>query len=214
VGALKTRESTADPWQSSVVKTDAVTDANNITYDSTETYDSGTVGEELNSQKNTLNQLKSDTFGNINLTGTNTTGSTITAGTFFYNNGSLVRAKTNIQNGSAITIGTNTETVTAGGLNDLQKVEYITVSSTYGVTAAKCGNIVSVFVKYNNSTGFPDSGSDIMLPVGWRPSVNIRQKNYNGNFAVQVAAAGYIAVAGTQDSWINISFTYIAEMEE
>ena len=55
VTALKTRESTSDPWQSSVVKSDAVLDANNITYDSTETYDAGSVGEELNSQKNTLN---------------------------------------------------------------------------------------------------------------------------------------------------------------
>lgn len=67
----------------------------------------------------TVDQLKTDTFGSINLTGTNNTGSTITAGTFFYNNGSLVRAKTDIQNGSTITIGTNAETVTAGGLNDL-----------------------------------------------------------------------------------------------
>ena len=81
--------------------------------------------------KNTLTQLETDTFGNINLTGTNTTGSTITAGTFFYNNGSLVRAKTDIQDGSAITIGTNAETVTAGGLNSLNdsKVDYINTSN-------------------------------------------------------------------------------------
>lgn len=175
------------------------------------------VTDEISGVKNTLNQLdadkaaKVDLVGNIILSGVNTTGQTITKGTYFYNNGSLVRAIAAISGSPAGTItAQNTETVTAGGLNDLQKVEHITVSSTYGVTAVKCGNIVSVFVKYDNGTGFPDSGSDIMLPVGWRPSVNIRQKNYTGNFAVQVAAAGDIAVAsGLQDSWINVSFTYI-----
>ena len=78
------------------------------------------ISDDVDAIENTLTQLKTDTFGNINLTGTNNTGSTITEGTFFYNNGSLVRAKTDIQNGSAITIGTNAETVTAGGLNDLK----------------------------------------------------------------------------------------------
>ena len=96
------------------------------------------ISDDVDAIENTLTQLKTDTFGNINLTGTNNTGSTITAGTFFYNNGSLVRAKLDIQNGSAITIGTNAETVTAGGLNSLNggtvyKVEITEETSSSGI---------------------------------------------------------------------------------
>lgn len=57
VSALKRRESTSDPWQVTVVKSDAILDAGNITYDGTETYTAGTVGQELSSQRNTLNQF-------------------------------------------------------------------------------------------------------------------------------------------------------------
>lgn len=57
---------------------------------------------------------------NLDLTGTtNTTGSTIAGGTYFYLNGTLVRAKTNIANGVTFTENTNYEVVTAGGLNKL-----------------------------------------------------------------------------------------------
>lgn len=52
---------------------------------------------------------------------TNTTGSTINAGTYFYLNGVLVRAKANIANGASYTLNTNYEVVTAGALNDLEK---------------------------------------------------------------------------------------------
>jgi hypothetical protein len=62
--------------------------------------------------------LKSD-LAAISITGTtNNTGSTISAGTFFYLNGTLVRAKQDIQNNATFTT-TNKETVTAGGLNKL-----------------------------------------------------------------------------------------------
>lgn len=96
---------------------------------------------------------------NLDLTGTtNTTGSTIAAGTYFYLNGVLVRAKTDIASGATFTSGTNYEAVTAGALNDLRwKRKYsadattdafnitepfnevlISASSTAGSTAAKC----------------------------------------------------------------------------
>ena len=51
---------------------------------------------------------------------TNTTGATITAGTYFYLNGTLVQAKANIASGATFTSGTNYEAVTAGGFNDLK----------------------------------------------------------------------------------------------
>ena len=56
---------------------------------------------------------------NLDLTGTtNTTGSTIASGTYFYLNGSLVRAKANISNGATFTLDTNYETVPKGVLNN------------------------------------------------------------------------------------------------
>lgn len=50
---------------------------------------------------------------------TNATGSTITKGTYFYLNGKLCKAKSDIANGATFTLNTNYEVVTAGGLNSL-----------------------------------------------------------------------------------------------
>ena len=68
---------------------------------------------------------------------TNNTGSTIAKNQFFYLNGTLVRAMTDIANGATLTSGTNYETVTAGGLNKLNddvegiKIDYFTLGSLY-----------------------------------------------------------------------------------
>ena len=52
----------------------------------------------------------------LNLTGsTNSTGSTINAGTFFYLNGSYCKATMNISNGATFTLNTNYEEVSLGG---------------------------------------------------------------------------------------------------
>jgi hypothetical protein len=74
-----------------------------------------------NELKNTLNtKADQDDLASLNLTGTtNTTGSQINAGTYFYLSGALVKAKVDIASGATFTSGTNYETVTAGGLNDL-----------------------------------------------------------------------------------------------
>lgn len=50
---------------------------------------------------------------------TNATGSTITKGTYFYLNGKLCLAKSDIASGATFTLNTNYEIVTAGGLNSL-----------------------------------------------------------------------------------------------
>ena len=56
----------------------------------------------------------------ISATGTtNDTGATITSGLYFYLNGDLCKAKTDIANGATFTLNTNYEEVTAGGLNAL-----------------------------------------------------------------------------------------------
>ena len=69
-----------------------------------------------NELKNTLNHKADQSdLASINLTGTtNTTGSQIDAGTYFYLNGVLVKAKADIASGATFTSGTNYEAVTAG----------------------------------------------------------------------------------------------------
>ena len=76
---------------------------------------------------------KSD-LTNIFQTGTTATQAII-AGTYFYLNGTLVRAKTAIASGATFTLNTNYELVTVGGLNAV-KVYYKDItktSSQYGV---------------------------------------------------------------------------------
>lgn len=59
-------------------------------------------------------------LSNVNVTGsTNNSGSTINNGKFFYKDGTLCRAKANIAANASLTLNTNYETVTAGGLNKL-----------------------------------------------------------------------------------------------
>lgn len=59
-------------------------------------------------------------LASIQATGTtNATGATITAGTYFYLNGTLVQAKVDIASGATFTSGTNYNVVTAGALNEL-----------------------------------------------------------------------------------------------
>lgn len=56
----------------------------------------------------------------ISVTGsTNSSGATITSGSFFYLNGVLVRAKTDIASNATFTENTNYELVTDGGLNEI-----------------------------------------------------------------------------------------------
>lgn len=82
---------------------------------------------------------KSD-LASISITGsTNNTGSSIASGTFFYLNGSLVRATTTISNGATLTSGTNYETVTAGGLNKLNELKSKVDSFTQNITTTADG---------------------------------------------------------------------------
>ena len=60
-------------------------------------------------------------LASIQATGTtNTTGATISNGTYFYLNGTLVQATANIASGATFTSGTNYAAVTAGALNALK----------------------------------------------------------------------------------------------
>lgn len=69
---------------------------------------------------------------------TNATGSTITKGTYFYLNGKLCLAKSDIASGATFTLNTNYEVVTAGGLNSLNSA--IATKATIKYLAVSAGN--------------------------------------------------------------------------
>ena len=75
-------------------------------------------------------------LASIQITGsTNNTGSTITSGTYFYLNDTLVRAKTDISNGATLTLNTNYETVSIGALNEIIDLGYdVEYSATSNMT--------------------------------------------------------------------------------
>ena len=110
---------------------------------------------------------KSD-LASISIIGnTNNTGSTIKAGTFFYLNGSLVRAKTDISNGATLTSESNYEEVTDGGLNKMKSVldnvfgiYSYTLPSNGSITHRayhKMGKIQYAYPISANNTGAADS---------------------------------------------------------
>ena len=110
----------------------------------------------------TLLAPKTD-LADISITGTtNNTGSTISAGTFFYLNGELVRALTNIANGATLTVNTNYEVITAGGLNTNTFIEPITLSNFNSDLADHSGTqaflinkklvLITINVKFNTTT--------------------------------------------------------------
>lgn len=97
---------------------------------------------------------------------TNGTGGTISAGTFFYLNGALVVAKTDIASGATFTSGTNYEAPTAGALNSLKSafntIEEHTVTQIGGYfterdafKARRIGNSVQILSYVNITTQVP-----------------------------------------------------------
>ena len=67
-------------------------------------------------QQLTADKAERSDLATLNLTGsTNTTGSTINEGVYFYLNGSYCKALTNIANGATFTLNTNFEVVSVGG---------------------------------------------------------------------------------------------------
>ena len=107
---------------------------------------------------------------NLDLTGTtNSTGSTISAGTYFYLNGTLVRAKVDIASGATFTLNTNYEIISDGALN--QDSGWILLNSTYELYYRKIGNVVWV----KGKTAITSNNWQIIatLPDGYRPPLNV-----------------------------------------
>lgn len=83
---------------------------------------------------------------------TNTTESTINAGTYFYLDGVLVRAKADIATNATFTLNTNYEVVTAGALNDRG---YVSTSPATGFTVITKNDktqIINVFANFSNKS--------------------------------------------------------------
>lgn len=114
---------------------------------------------------------------------TNATGSTITKGTYFYLNGKLCLAKSDIASGATFTLNTNYEVVTAGGLNSLNSAltpQSFAFSASSGVNVNAGG---SAFYKVGRQIHFNIVATLTsawttkymvvgVLPVGSRPIVD------------------------------------------
>ena len=96
--------------------------------------------------------ITTDEARKVDLTSVIQTGTTssqaISAGTYFYLNNVLVRAKVDIANGATFTLNTNYEVVTAGALNELKDaingVVKVKVKSNISAQVATANNYVSV----------------------------------------------------------------------
>ena len=134
-------------------------------------------------------------LANIVATGTtNTTGAAIASGTYFYLNGTLVRAKADIAVNATFTNGTNYEAVTAGGLNELKSAmdSLYTGSATItnsaftgsGIALFKKGNFVTFKVTLQSDNPNAQLYTLGTVPSGFHPMVgvqlDINQENTSG----------------------------------
>lgn len=159
----------------------------------------------------TQNSPSKKDITNINIIGsTNDTGSTITRGTYFYLNGSIVRAITSIANGATLTYDTNYATVPTGVTNHLRTIvenrglalgtERVLVSTLNSdLDNLNVGNYC--WFDYSGSSGFahlPNKGTtwagvvycisgyslDIQLAFEYSGDGMFFRTNYNGTWAI------------------------------
>lgn len=134
---------------------------------------------------------KSD-IASISITGsTNNTGLTIKQGTYFYLNGNIVRAKTDIANGATLTSGTNYETITAGSMNEGGIIRQYYTGTTSGYGNLTLGNlfdstkyvIVAATARNKSNTNtvyFANAYQNDINAFGRTYGINVRDvANYN-----------------------------------
>lgn len=125
-------------------------------------------------------------IASINITGaTNDTGETIQAGTYFYFNGTFVVATARILDGASISLGSNCEAVTEGGLN-------------------------AVMSRVFRNIGSWNSGSaTISLPKGFGPRLMVfasADSRLNAFLIAQSASDGTVGISQIfKDSGISFS---------
>lgn len=106
---------------------------------------------------------------------TNATGSTITKGTYFYLNGKLCLAKSDIANGATFTLNTNYEEVTAGGLNSLNSALANIVDS---------GKLTSNNIGLDTN-GYGEWNLGVTIPTG-KNMVCVLEGNSNSNAVIEI----------------------------
>lgn len=141
---------------------------------------------EFDASKGVTVNLSDDSEGNsasrndistLQLTGnTNTSGNTIAAGVYFYLNGSLTKAKTNIVNGDTFVLNTNYELKTINDVlielndNSVAKWGYINITSATTMDTLVPGthNIPRMYIVNNNAvdTSIPN-GVSLLISYGW-----------------------------------------------
>lgn len=171
-------------------------------------------------------------IASLSLTGsTNTSGGTIEAGRYFYLNGDLVKAKTDIAAGATFTAGTNYVAAYIGSdlaevKSDLTKYSTKTITTDYGVNVylKKQGRVVMLNIGGDVSTDIGRSTTICTLPSAARPVGNIFFAAFDQNeretspYTVTIKA-GYMSIDGKiqpglfdQGSKLRIIGTiYIAE---
>lgn len=106
---------------------------------------------------------------NIQATGTtNTTGAAIPAGAFFYLNGILYRAKTQIDQNATFTVNTNCEQVMAGGFNNL-RLKHMDITATPSAVGnvqinSNTGNAVT-YNNFVNAVVIDNTGTSIFIRI-------------------------------------------------
>lgn len=155
---------------------------------------------------------KSD-LASINITGTtNSTGSTIASGTYFYLNGTLVKAKTSIANGATLTSGTNYEAVTAGILNQVAETKLLAQSdftSEYTISSgqenynsiSKNGKLVTLSLDGSCNTL---NSSILLLPSGYYPPQRLRTALVANDSTTVV---GFLVIYPTGQVEVNSTYT-------
>ena len=132
-------------------------------------------------------------------TGT-TSSQAISAGTYFYLNDVLVRAKVDIANGATFTLNTNYEVVTAGALNELKDTGWKTLNAY--VRYRKIGKQVCVETAFTSAVIASGSWATFgFLPDGCKPLQHAYNCLYmeptNGYFQmVRLLTDGTIQVIG------------------
>ena len=159
-----------------------------------------------------------DDLASIRITGsTNNTGNTIDKGTYFYKDGTLVKAKVEILNNATLTLNTNYVAVTAGGLNELGLVKSYKDTAT-GARFYRVGNVCQLNLEATSSSFTANADDKIInIPSDFLPlyGTNISFKDVLNN--KRLFARNDVNGTGiyTNDSLANIalrgSYTYIAE---
>ena len=162
----------------------------------------------------------------VDLTSIIETGTTasqaISAGTYFYLNDTLVRAKVAIASGATFTLNTNYEVVTAGGLNDLYNrisnktnavlsfTGILNASSDKAFCTSVCVDLANVLTEYNKMAmiGYVYGGVDVFVGyavkrdtghiIGVLSSASASYATYNFTYQISNGSIRVTKITGTQ----------------